>query len=116
MKLVIVLTLAAFAFLANAQDESALSPLEPFTQDDLSLIVANVQRPNGMTFFDGHIYVVCNGDWTIYRINAETEETITYVYGVKDGNSFLVEGHGCRPGYLCARSGKQRALAARPKP
>ena len=91
MRLAIAILLLALTSLVCAQNESATA-LQPYTQADLSLIVANVQRPNGMTYFEDHIYVVCNGDWTIYRIDAKTEETVTYVYGVKDGNSFLVEG------------------------
>ena len=37
----------------------------PFTQDDLELLVGNVQRPNGITWHDGELYTVCNGDWTL---------------------------------------------------
>ena len=92
MKYAIALLIALAVGVVSGQAEEAPPMLEPYTQADLALIVANVQRPNGMTFFDGHIYTVCNGDWTIYRINTATEDTISFVYGVKDGNSFLVEG------------------------
>lgn len=68
------------------------APLEsPFLQDDLELIVGNVQRPNGLVWFEHHLYTVCNGDWTVYRINDQTAETITLVFGTRDGNSLLAE-------------------------
>lgn len=69
-----------------------VSQLEnPFTQDDLQLLVGNVQRPNGIIWHDGELYTACNGDWTLYRINDTTGETITYVFGVKNGNAMLAE-------------------------
>lgn len=63
----------------------------PFTQSDLQLLVGNVQRPNGITWHDGELYTVCNGDWTLYRINDTTGDTITFVFGVKNGNSLIAE-------------------------
>ncbi len=68
------------------------SPLEsPFLQDDLELIVGNVQRPNGLVWFDHNLYTVCNGDWTVYQIDDKTAETVTFVFGARDGNSLLAE-------------------------
>lgn len=63
----------------------------PFTQDDLQLLVGNVQRPNGIIWHNGELYTVCNGDWTLYRINDTTGDTITFVFGVKNGNSIIAE-------------------------
>ncbi|MDE2636704.1 MAG: hypothetical protein OXI30_10090 [Chloroflexota bacterium] len=78
----------------HAVDAAApqLTVLEsPFLQSDLELIVGNVQRPNGIVWFDDSLYTVCNGDWTIYKINDRTGETITYVFGVRNGNSIVAE-------------------------
>ena len=67
-------------------------PLEsPFLQDDLELMVGNVQRPNGIVWFEGFLYTVCNGDWTIYKIDDDTGDTITFVFGVRNGNTIIAE-------------------------
>lgn len=71
--------------------ESAPLP-QPYLQSDLNLLVGNVQRPNAMFWFDDHLYTVCNGDWTIYKIDDANGDTITFVFGVKNGNSMLIEG------------------------
>ncbi len=63
----------------------------PLLQEDLQLLVGNVQRPNAMVWFEDYLYTVCNGDWTIYQIDDETGDTITYVFGVKNGHSMLME-------------------------
>lgn len=63
----------------------------PFLQSDLELIVANVQRPNGIVWFDETLYTVCNGDWTIYQIDDRSGETVTFVFGVRNGNSLIAE-------------------------
>lgn len=65
---------------------------QPFLQSDLNLLVGNVQRPNAMYWFDDYLYTVCNGDWTIYKIDDTNGDTITFVFGVKNGNSMLIEG------------------------
>jgi hypothetical protein len=67
------------------------SQLTPFTQTDLQVITGNVQRPNGMVWFDGKLYVVCNGDWTVYEIDATTGSTVTYIYGVRNGHALYPE-------------------------
>ena len=73
-------------------DESSLVALAtPLLQDDLQLLVGNVQRPNAMVWFEDHLYTVCNGDWTIYQIDDRSGDTITYVFGVKNGHSMLME-------------------------
>ena len=107
MKIVILIALVALAAPVFAQDAAAMEgqgesdvevarvPLEsPFLQDDLELIVGNVQRPNGMVWFQSNLYTVCNGDWTIYRIDDETGETVTFVFGVRNGNTLIAERTG----------------------
>jgi len=80
---------------SNATTESELARTteitNPFTQEDLELIVGNVQRPNGIAWYEGELYTVCNGDWTLYRINDTTGDTITFVFGVKNGNHLIAE-------------------------
>lgn len=63
----------------------------PFLQDDLELLVGNVQRPNGFVWHDGSLYTICNGDWTIYKIDDQTGDTITFVFGARDGNTLILE-------------------------
>jgi len=76
----------------ETEDVITQSLLEnPFTQDDLQLLVGNVQRPNGIIWHDGQLYTVCNGDWTLYRIDDTSGSTITFIFGVKNGNSLLLE-------------------------
>lgn len=77
---------------SNSGDSLSSLPLaSPFLQDDLELLVGNVQRPNGFTWYDNSLYTVCNGDWTIYKIDDRTGETITFVFGTRDGNMLLIE-------------------------
>lgn len=66
-------------------------PFTALTQDDLEVMVANVQRPNGMVYLDGKLYVVCNGDWTIYQIDAETGATVTWVNGARNAHQMYAE-------------------------
>jgi hypothetical protein len=63
----------------------------PFLQADLELMVGNVQRPNGIVWFDDALYAVCNGDWTIYKIDDRSGDTITFVFGIRNGNSMIAE-------------------------
>ncbi len=119
MRLLTALILLALAALSHAQDatpdaqqsetlnqarmddvgtspsttaESQSTVLEnPFLQSDLELIVGNVQRPNGLVWFDDTLYTVCNGDWTIYKIDDRSGETVTLVFGVRNGNSLIAE-------------------------
>ncbi len=73
-------------------DDSSTAALDtPLLQDDLQLLVGNVQRPNAMVWFEDHLYTVCNGDWTIYQIDDQSGDTITYVFGIKNGHSMLME-------------------------
>jgi len=74
--------------LAVAQDDGKM---EPFLQSDLKVLLGDVQRPNGIFWHEGYLYTGCAGDWTIYRIDAETGDTITYMFGVKNAHSLYVE-------------------------
>lgn len=60
-----------------------------FTQADLSILTGNIQRPNGLVWYDNKIYTSCSGDWTLYEIDAETGTTSQYLYGVKNAHSIL---------------------------
>lgn len=73
--------------------DSASSPVlgPAFTQDDLSVLTGNIQRPNGITWFDDKIYVSCSGDWTLYEIDANTSDTAQYIYGVKNAHTLFAE-------------------------
>lgn len=64
---------------------------EPFIQSDLSILSGNVQRPNGLFWHNGMVYASCNGDWTIYEIDAETGATVTYIWGVRNAHTLHVE-------------------------
>lgn len=76
---------------ARAATVASLALESPFLQDDLELLVGNVQRPNGFVWHDGSLYTICNGDWTIYRVDDRTGDTITFVFGTRDGNMLIVE-------------------------
>ncbi len=78
----------------EAEPAATVSSLDlgsPFLQDDLELLVGNVQRPNGFVWHDGSLYTICNGDWTIYKIDDQTGDTITFVFGTRDGNTLILE-------------------------
>ncbi|GAB5491417.1 MAG: hypothetical protein Phog2KO_16320 [Phototrophicaceae bacterium] len=73
-------------------DIPQLSPLpRSYTQEDLSVLVGNVQRPNGIAYFDNYLYTACNGDWTMYRIDAETGQTITFVFGIRNAHQMIAQ-------------------------
>lgn len=76
---------------AAAEPSPIPAPQLPFLQGDLTLLVGNVQRPNGLVYFDGSLFTVCSGDWTIYKVDAETGESISFVFGVRNGNSLIAE-------------------------
>lgn len=74
---------------ADAEDRNV--PFEVLTQQDLSLITGNVQRPNGMQWYADKLYIICTGDWTIYEVDAETGSTRTFISGVRNGHAMYVE-------------------------
>ena len=63
----------------------------PFTQTDLQVLTGNVQRPNGVIWYNDQLYSVCNGDWTIYELDSVTGSTRSYIYGVRNGHTLLVD-------------------------
>jgi hypothetical protein len=69
-------------------------PFEPLTQDDLSILTGNVQRPNGITWFNNNLYTACTGDGTVYEINSETGATVTYIWGINNVHTLYAETQG----------------------
>ncbi|MGB1286487.1 MAG: hypothetical protein ACPG7F_08145 [Aggregatilineales bacterium] len=65
-----------------------------YTQQDLDILVGNVQRPNGISWFNDKLYTVCSGDWTLYDIDASSGATRTYLSGVRDAHSVHTEADG----------------------
>ena len=101
MRIILLLLVIQFTISSLAQETAPAAeptpPLAslalegPFLQGDLELLVGNVQRPNGFVWHDGSLYTICNGDWTIYKIDDLTGDTITFVFGVRDGNTLILE-------------------------
>ncbi|MEO1291096.1 MAG: hypothetical protein AAFV93_25460, partial [Chloroflexota bacterium] len=76
----------------STTDEFQLRPLpRSYTQEDLSVLVGNVQRPNGIVYFDDFLFTACNGDWTLYRIDSVTGQTITYVFGIRNAHQMVAQ-------------------------
>ena len=73
------------------QEEAASVPFEPLTQSDLQVLTGNVQRPNGIAWFNNFLYTACTGDGTVYEIQSETGETRTYIWGVSNAHTMTVE-------------------------
>lgn len=78
------------------QDDSTATPA-PLTQNDMQLVSGNVLRPNGMTWHDGYLYVGCNGDFTVYRVDDTTGQTVTYISGIENASTFIVEDGETEP-------------------
>jgi hypothetical protein len=57
----------------------------------LTVLTGNVQRPNGITWLDGLLYVACSGDSTIYEIQESSARTLTYAGGVRDAHTLYAE-------------------------
>lgn len=69
-------------------------PFTPLTQDDLSIVTGNVQRPNGLVWHDGKLYTACTGDGTVYEIDALTGSTLTYIWGIRNAHTLYAENQG----------------------
>lgn len=86
---------------AETETESqrfAVSSIEtPYNQEDLSVLVGNVQRPNGILWLNNNLYTACNGDYTLYQIDAITGRTVTLVFGVQ--NAYTLYGEETPQGY-----------------
>ncbi|MFN8377268.1 MAG: hypothetical protein U0452_01230 [Anaerolineae bacterium] len=77
------------ATITSSNDGSV--PFEPLTQNDLTLLTGNVQRPNGLAWYNNFLYTACSGDGTVYEIQSETGETRTYIWGVSNAHTLYVE-------------------------
>ncbi len=64
---------------------------QPFTQSDLIRLTANVQRPNGIYWFDDKLYTACTGDSTVYEIDDTSGQTRTYIFGIRNAHMLYVE-------------------------
>jgi len=73
----------------NQQSRPTL--VEPWTQADLSILTGNVQRPNGIVWFNNHLYVACNGDSTLYELDDRSGATRTYIWGVRNAHTLHAE-------------------------
>jgi len=65
--------------------------VEPWTQSDLAILTGNVQRPNGITWFNNNLYTACTGDSTVYELNSVTGLTRTYIFGVHNAHTIHAE-------------------------
>lgn len=91
----IVITLFSTIFLRSGANSVTFAQTEPtaqpFIQDDFTVLTGDVQRPNGIFWHDGFLYTACAGDWTLYRIDALTGDTLTYIPAVKNTHMLYVE-------------------------
>lgn len=76
---------------AAPQSETTFTIEEPFIQSDLSLLSGNVQRPNALFWHNDMVYAACNGDWTIYEIEADSGATVTYLWGIRNAHTLYAE-------------------------
>jgi hypothetical protein len=70
----------------TSTESDTLSPAAK-TQADLSILTGNIQRPNGLTWYNSKLYTACSGDWTIYEITPETGTTNQYIYGIRNAHT-----------------------------
>ena len=74
----------------SAQVSTPITPpqsFEPFTQADLEIVTGNVQRPNGIVWYNNFLYTACTGDQTLYEINSTSGATLTYIAGVVNAHT-----------------------------
>lgn len=71
--------------------EPVAAQFESLTQEDLSIITGNVQRPNGIAWYNGYLYTACTGDGTVYEINDTDGQTRTYIFGIRNAQTLFVE-------------------------
>lgn len=71
--------------------QTTAQTIEPLRQTDLSILTGNIQRPNGLFWFENKLYTSCTGDWTIYEINIESRATVQYIFGVRNSHAFYIE-------------------------
>jgi len=71
--------------------ETASQMSSSYTQEDLSVLIGNVQRPNGIAWLNDTLYTACNGDWTLYAIDDTSGETETFLFGIRDAHTLYGE-------------------------
>ncbi len=76
---------------SQTASQSNTQDFNPLRQADLSVLTGNIQRPNGLFWFDNKLYTSCTGDWTIYEIDIETRATVQYIFGVRNSHSLYLE-------------------------
>src|SRR5215204_6575613 len=64
---------------------------ESFVQADLSVLTGNVQRPNGIVWLDGRLYISCTGDWSIYQVEFDSGSTELYIFGLRNAHALYAE-------------------------
>lgn len=79
------------------QSTAQAGEFETLTQADLQILTGNVQRPNGLAWFNDNLYAACTGDSTVYEVNSRTGQTRPYIYGVRNAQTLYVEGDGENP-------------------
>jgi hypothetical protein len=62
-----------------------------YTQEDLSILIGNVQRPNGFAWINNTLYTACNGDWTLYEIDDTSGDTQTFLFGIRNAHTLYAE-------------------------
>jgi len=72
-------------------EASSTALTEPLTQADLNILTGNVQRPNGLAWFNNKLYTACNGDYTVYELDDRTGASVTYIYGVRNMHALYPE-------------------------
>ncbi len=82
---------AAAAEATPGVTSASAAAFEPLTQEDLQVLTANVQRPNGIAWFQDTLYTACTGDGTVYEINSRTGQTRTYIFGVRNAQTLYAE-------------------------
>ena len=75
----------------SARSTIAAQDLRQYSQGDLRILVGNVQRPNGIVWFENKLYAACSGDFTLYEIDSVTGSTVTFSSGVRDANTIWIE-------------------------
>jgi hypothetical protein len=57
----------------------------------MSILTGNVQRPNGITWFNNKLYTACTGDSTVYELDSTTGTTATYIFGLNNAHTLHAE-------------------------
>lgn len=90
-KMLLVLFMVFSPFIILTVQRTQTNDITTLTQDDLNTITGNVQRPNGAVWLNDKLYIACSGDWTIYEVDLNNQSTVTYIYGVRNSHTLLIE-------------------------